>query len=359
MTIHLLTGFLGSGKTTAIHQACKLLMADGISVAVITNDQGIKLVDNGFFSSEQIPGRQVTNGCFCCNYNELDKNIDALINEVKPGVIFAESVGSCTDIIATVMKPLLKFRPALKVTVSTFADIRLLHLMLKPGGSIFDETVDYIYRKQLEEGEIIVINKTDLSDSHQVADVDAWVKEKYPEKQLIFQDSRNEVHVRNWLHALADYSNQQIPRSLSIDYDIYGAGEAKLAWFDQELEIFSSNNEAGTNTLIFIKELQDAIRHRGFPIGHLKFLIDGKYKISHTALFDADVNDRISLPSSGKVNLLVNARIETAPETLHQLVNSVIASVESLRDCKILESSLSAFQPGYPTPTHRITEASI
>ncbi len=334
-------------------------MADGISVAVITNDQGIKLVDNGFFSSEHIPGRQVTNGCFCCNYNELDENIDALINEVKPGVIFAESVGSCTDIIATVMKPLLKFRTDLKVTISAFADVRLLDLMLKPGGSIFDETVDYIYQKQLEEGEIIVINKTDLSENRQIADVEAWVREKYPEKQMVLQDSRNEGHVRKWLNALADYSNQQLPPSLLIDYDIYGAGEARLAWFDQELEIISANNEAGTDTLIFIKELQDAIRHRGFPIGHLKFLVDGKYKISHTALIDTDENERISLPPSGKLILLVNARIETGHELLHQLVNIVIASVESSRNCKILETSLFAFQPGYPTPTHRIAEASI
>ena len=102
MKIHLLSGFLGSGKTTAIQQACNSLMQQGIGVGVITNDQGIKLVDEGFFNSLGIPNRQVINGCFCCNYNDLDDSIESLISLNNPEVIFAESVGSCTDIVATV-----------------------------------------------------------------------------------------------------------------------------------------------------------------------------------------------------------------------------------------------------------------
>lgn len=110
MQIHLVSGFLGSGKTTAIQTACKILMADNYKVGVITNDQGIKLVDTGYFESNSIPNRQVINGCFCCNYNALNQNIQSLIQTNNPDIIFAESVGSCTDIVATVMKPLLQFK---------------------------------------------------------------------------------------------------------------------------------------------------------------------------------------------------------------------------------------------------------
>ena len=38
-------GFLGSGKTTAIQQACGLLLSEGRRVAVITNDQGEVFID--------------------------------------------------------------------------------------------------------------------------------------------------------------------------------------------------------------------------------------------------------------------------------------------------------------------------
>jgi G3E family GTPase len=79
MKIHLLSGFLGSGKTTAIQNACNELRKNQKKVGVITNDQGISLVDGSFFEHLKIPGRQVVNGCFCCNYNDLDHGVQSLI----------------------------------------------------------------------------------------------------------------------------------------------------------------------------------------------------------------------------------------------------------------------------------------
>ena len=130
MTIHLLSGFLGSGKTTAIQYACSELIKQQKKVGVITNDQGIRLVDGELFEHLNIPNRQVVNGCFCCNYDDLDESIQSLISTNNPDIIFAESVGSCTDLVATVMKPLLQYHPESKVTISTFADARLLQILL-------------------------------------------------------------------------------------------------------------------------------------------------------------------------------------------------------------------------------------
>src|SRR5450432_2380324 len=184
MKIHLLSGFLGSGKTTAIQQASYKLLQQGIKTGVITNDQGIRLVDGDFFKSLSIPGRQVVNGCFCCNYNDLETSIQSLIETNETEVIFAESVGSCTDIVATVLKPLLHFRPAAQVTVSIFADVRLLQMILGDT-NLFDETVNYIYLKQLEEAGIIVINKIDLISKEQLTEIKGLMQEKYGSKILL------------------------------------------------------------------------------------------------------------------------------------------------------------------------------
>src|SRR5205085_5514023 len=129
------------------------LLQEHNKVGVITNDQGIKLVDANFFESLSIPNRKVINGCFCCNYNELDGAIQSLIATNTPDVIFAESVGSCTDIVATVLKPLEHLRKEVQVSISTFADVRLLKMILFGNSQLFDENVRYIYHKQLEEAE--------------------------------------------------------------------------------------------------------------------------------------------------------------------------------------------------------------
>jgi len=108
--LHLIGGFLGSGKTTAIINAAKILMRRGMKVGVVTNDQGKYLVDTAFFKLSDVPAVEVTGGCFCCNYHDLEEQIRTLENQVKPHVIFAESVGSCADLVATVVKPLLQLR---------------------------------------------------------------------------------------------------------------------------------------------------------------------------------------------------------------------------------------------------------
>ena len=71
MKLCLVGGFLGSGKTTAITTAGKMLFRQGIPVAIITNDQGSRLVDTAFATSLNIPNNEVRNGCFCCNYKQF------------------------------------------------------------------------------------------------------------------------------------------------------------------------------------------------------------------------------------------------------------------------------------------------
>ena len=100
-----LGGFLGSGKTTLILAASRVLEGRGVRVAAILNDQGNNLVDTEFVSANGIAADQVTGGCFCCRFSEL---IDAAerLRAWSPDVIFAEAVGSCTDISATTLQPL-------------------------------------------------------------------------------------------------------------------------------------------------------------------------------------------------------------------------------------------------------------
>src|ERR1700722_7697742 len=156
LQLFLAGGFLGSGKTTAILQAAQYLHKNGKKVGVITNDQGMQQVDTQFIKGHQIPSGEVANGCFCCHYNELHKNMESLQQLENTETIFAQSVRSCTDLAATVVNPLLHFNPGrYEIVLSAFADIRLLIPFLQDGKSIFEDNVNYIYAHQLEEADII------------------------------------------------------------------------------------------------------------------------------------------------------------------------------------------------------------
>jgi G3E family GTPase len=98
-------GFLGAGKTTLILKAARILATRGVRAAAVLNDQGDELVDTELARRSGIPADQVPGGCFCCRFPDLLDAIERLVAH-EPEIIFAEAVGSCTDVAATTLRPL-------------------------------------------------------------------------------------------------------------------------------------------------------------------------------------------------------------------------------------------------------------
>ena len=111
-------GFLGAGKTTLILAAARELERHGRRCAVIMNDQGSELVDTRFADLQGLRSGEVTGGCFCCRLTDL---VDAAekLRAFSPDVIFAEPVGSCTDLLATVLRPLQEYQYKYKIAPFT------------------------------------------------------------------------------------------------------------------------------------------------------------------------------------------------------------------------------------------------
>jgi Ni2+-binding GTPase involved in maturation of urease and hydrogenase len=356
MKLVLTGGFLGSGKTTAITEACKHLMSKGKRVAVITNDQGDQQVDSAFTKSLGINTREVSNGCFCCRYDELEAHINSLKAEHHPDVVFAESVGSCTDLVATIAKPLRQFNPEIKVTISIFADASLLSSILEGQSSFFDESVRYIYKKQLEEGDLIILNKIDLLSREQISLIDRTIRDEYPGKKVIHQSSLERKDVLKWLDEVDGIVLGGKRTSLTLDYDVYGDGEAKLAWLDERLVIHSPLGHAGFAARQIIRSIFNQLKEKEIIIGHLKFFAETdrwSNKISMTSS-TTSADFRMSAEDVYEIILLINARVQTDPATLQNIVDQVIDNVGSSGSCTIITEKLSSFKPGYPQPTHRM-----
>src|SRR5215470_477867 len=239
MVLCLVGGFLGSGKTTAIATAAKIFARENILLAVITNDQGSQLVDAAFIDSLNIPGSEVKNGCFCCNYDQFCSAIEGLKASIGPEIIFAEAVGSCADLVATIVKPLNRFHPDIKVSLSVFADGQVLLSLIEGQSSFISNDIQYIYKKQLEEAGLIVINKCDLLSEDERKKIQSVLKSEYPGRRLLFQDSRAEASVKKWMDSIENKTDDEDLTTLSINYDKYGAGEAALTWLDASVIVHS------------------------------------------------------------------------------------------------------------------------
>jgi G3E family GTPase len=368
-------GFLGSGKTTAIALACRNLIREGKRVGVVTNDQGKLQVDSLFMRSAGLPSVEVGGGCFCCRYDDFDAKVSSLIERERPDAVFAESVGSCADIIATVVKPFEAFRESYGEgsVFSVFADSRLLLARLSGLRLPFSEEVIYVFDRQLEEADILVLNKRDLLSVEDRARLAALAASAYPAKNIIEISGSTEEGAGAWLRASGAQSDAYPRDALEIDYARYGAGERELSWLDERLVmedrggLASDGGSCRRAVVDFILRFAEGLRSSSLAIGHMKLHISaGNFegKVSLTAgdflaattvaelegLLDAQ------LPpfTARRALVAVNARVQASPEELSSLAAAAAESARLSAGIGILEEDRSAFRPGMPEPTHRM-----
>jgi len=357
MIIHFVGGFLGSGKTTAITNAAKQLLKENIITGVVTNDQGKYLVDSKFISMSEIANVEVTGGCFCCNYDELDKQINVLKNKINPAIIFAESVGSCTDLIATVVKPMNQYSKNDIVTFSGFVDSQLLLRYLKGDELPFSVETNYIWEKQIEEAEILVINKFDLLDSTEINELVDLANLHFALKTLLFQNSLDEKSVQLWVETINKFNPEGNRKAIEVDYKIYGAGEANLAWLDEGIKIKSITKSAVESAFAFIDDVTETIANLKLPIGHLKFFLttrEESAKISITTVMGNSWKSAVKLNESYDVQLMINARIQSSPAKVRSIISDAVKRLKINDNIQIEENDINYFQPGFPNPTHRL-----
>lgn len=95
ISITIVTGFLGSGKTTLILNLIPQLPKH-YKLALLKNEFGDVAIDSQLASSSAISGvQELLNGCICCNLvGQLGEALETLRNDVVPNRIIIETSGS-------------------------------------------------------------------------------------------------------------------------------------------------------------------------------------------------------------------------------------------------------------------------
>src|SRR3954462_6481751 len=157
-------GFLGAGKTTAIGRLARHYQDRGLRVGIVTNDQAADLVDTNSLKAQGLSVEEVAGACFCCRFDDLVHKVGCLSTAGRPAVILAEPVGSCTDLVATVVQPLKDLygdRFEVAPYAVLFKPSHGLKILQGGAGSGFSPKAAYIFLKQLEEADAVVINRID------------------------------------------------------------------------------------------------------------------------------------------------------------------------------------------------------
>ncbi len=353
-------GFLGAGKTTTIARLAHRFRSQGKNVIIVTNDQAADLVDTNSLRSQGFDVGEVAGSCFCCNFNALTDTIENLSADEQPDVILAEPVGSCTDLVATVIRPLQQ------VYAKPFS-IAPYGVILKPshgakilsgkGAGGFSPQAEYIFRKQLEEADFIILNRIDELSQSQRDQLRSNLEHDFPGRAIIAMSAKT----GSGFDAFCEYVDQEGAfgqRVMDVDYDVYAEGEAELGWLNAQLVIESPMAFNVDDFLMsLIRRVQSELNVRNAETAHIKAIAmcDGKVAVSN--LVSSFTEPTLSLSSScesKRVDIVLNARVAIDPDSLAKICESAIQEEANLIGAQYQIRGIQSFRPGRPVPTHRL-----
>lgn len=364
MLIVPLGGFLGAGKTTTMLAAARLLEARGETVSVVTNDQGVDLVDTEAARAASVGAvGEVTGGCFCCRFEDLVAVLSRLRDQVAPTIVLAEAVGSCSDLQATVVRPLRRLHgdeldvAPLTVLVDPVRYVAVSRSWQQPGS---EPDLAYLYRHQLDEADVVAVNKVDLLDADGAARVRAELEHRFPAARVVALSARTGTGLDALVELWTAAPDADIVRAapFTLDYDRYGAAEAELAWTNQTLRVASADGAPFTPVTWverFTEAFSDEVNRAGRVVGHVKLRLttpEGVTKVSLTGSVPS--YDEQQWAPADTAQVVLNARVQTTPEDLDAVIERCVAVADVAVGTTSTDRHGDVFQPSYPTPTHRM-----
>ena len=354
-------GFLGAGKTTTIARLARHYADQGQGVAVVTNDQAEGLVDTQVLQAAGFSVGEVPGACFCCKFDELVDTVSRLAQQFRPQVILAEPVGSCTDLVATVAEPLRRLYPGQYMLAPFVVLLKPEHgfrILRRQRG--FSPKAAYIFHKQLEEADVVAINKVDRLSPQQVQEIRQLVQDHYPDKPVLAISARGGTG----FDELLEHLEAACPRSrrlMDVDYDLYAEGEAELGWLNcsfyltADFDPFSLDRVAQEYLDRFAQHLGD----RG-EVCHVKIAAGYQTDLAVANWTSNDSPRELSLASGAQVpeaHVTLNARVATDPEQLEHLARACAEELAGHWNLQLSGFQARSFRPARPVPTHRVTEA--
>jgi G3E family GTPase len=170
LPVTIVSGYLGSGKTTYINTL--LQTNNGVRYAVLVNDFGELNIDVSLIESSSAKSISLANGCVCCSIaNDLDSalaGITSIEQTIDWVLLEASGVADSQRIENTVLNwPGFTLKQTL-----TMVDVTRIKSLAA------DKYVGAHIDKQLRQAQKIVLTKTDLINSKEQAEIEHWLSVK-------------------------------------------------------------------------------------------------------------------------------------------------------------------------------------
>ena len=178
MQLSIVSGFLGSGKTTFIIQFARAAVERKIKVAVLVNEIGEIGIDDQHMRRLGLNVWEILGGCICCTLaGDLGNTLDKLMAEYKPDLVLLEPSGVAD--LRSVDKILEMYvnKSLLKIRKLTIVDPLRFTMMI--------EVLTPLITSQIQSAELVLINKKDVASSDDMENARLKVADLHPEAKII------------------------------------------------------------------------------------------------------------------------------------------------------------------------------
>lgn len=168
LPITVVGGYLGTGKTSLVNHL--LRNADGLRLAVLVNEFGSLSIDEDLITAKTSNMISIAGGCVCCSYgNDLTLALmDMLELDPMPDHVLLEASG-------------VAMPGAIAASVSLLGGYSMDGVVVLANAETVQEQAADTYigdtiTRQLEQADLVIINKSDLVDAQQLTETQRWLE---------------------------------------------------------------------------------------------------------------------------------------------------------------------------------------
>ncbi|MGD7054482.1 CobW family GTP-binding protein [Sutcliffiella horikoshii] len=188
--VYVISGFLGSGKTTVLLHMLEHFKNEGLKPGIILNELGDENVENHLFQGERVV--ELLNGCICCTIqDDLKSTLDQYVGE-KVDVLIIEGTGVANplEIKDVLLTPMYMEYFELQSMISLVDASHYLEYQ-----SFFNSSKEIrgLLKEQVTSAHLLVLNKMDLVSEKELIKVESKLADELEDHVPVYRTSYGEV----------------------------------------------------------------------------------------------------------------------------------------------------------------------